>query len=312
MAEIRFDPIDRQTVVIAPERSKRPKDDFDSSKQNSKKCPFCPGNEDQTPPENFNNGDNIKNWTIRSFPNKYPAFTQLENGNNSGIQDVIVESDKHDINMGDFSQKHLRELLTVYKKRFESIKAKKSIKYILLFKNHGLMAGATLEHPHSQMVGLSFIPRNVEKRIAELRKYYNQNKQCYYCRLVDKTEKIFENKYFALIAPPVARFSYETWILPKNHQQHFELSGDEQLSDLAEILLKQIKALNMAQDKPAFNILLNNGLYDSNHDDVFHWNIQIIPRVSFQAGFEYATGMYINQVEPDRAVQELKRNTLLV
>ena len=310
MAELRFDPINRHTVIIAPERSKRPKDDFISTGEISKTCPFCPGNEDQTPPENFNNGGNVKTWTIRSFPNKYPAITQLPKGEISGIQDVIVESDKHDINPGDFTLGHLKELLKVYKERIESIKVNKNIKYILVFKNHGLMAGATLEHPHSQIVGLSFVPQEVEKTWQKLENYYSDNNQCYYCRLIDNSDVIFENNSFVLISPGAARFSYETWILPKRHQVYYEEITDQQLNDLSAIFSKQIKALNTMLSKPAFNVVLNNGLYDKNRQEFYHWNIQIIPRIFHQAGFEYGTGMFINQVSPENAAWELKKNAL--
>jgi len=310
MAELRFDPINRHTVIIAPERSKRPKDDFISTEEVSKTCPFCPGNEDQTPPEKFNNRDKVKNWTIRSFPNKYPAFTQSPYGEISGIQDVIVDSDKHDINPGDFSLEHLKELLKVYKERIESIKINKNIKYILVFKNHGLMAGATLEHPHSQIVGLTFVPHAVKKSWQRLKKFYSQNNQCYYCSLIDKTDIVFENGSFVLISPKEARFSYETWILPRTHQVHYEEITDQQLNDLSEIFSKLIKTLNVMLNKPAFNVILNSGLYDENSDHFYHWNIQILPRISYQAGFECGTGMFINQVEPENAARELKKNAL--
>jgi len=310
MAELRFDPINRYTVVIAPERSERPKDDFKDKKENSKVCPFCPGNEDQTPPENFSNRDNVNNWTIRSFPNKYPAFTSLDSSDISGIQDVIVESDKHDINMGDFSLEHFQELLKVYKRRFQEIKKNRRVKYILAFKNHGLMAGATLKHPHSQIVGLSFVPPQFKKRIQRLKAFYSDKKKCYFCNIIDESNAVFENKSFISISPNEARFSYESWILPRNHQVHFEDITNNQLSDLSEIFSKQIKTINSMLNYPAFNIILNNGLYNETKDNIYHWNIQIIPRVSYQAGFEWATGMFINQVEPENASREFKKNAL--
>jgi len=310
MAEIRFDPINRHTVVIAPERSKRPKDDFTKSVENSKRCPFCPGNEDQTPPQNFSNGDNVKNWTIRSFPNKYPAFNYSHKDDIYGIQDVMVESDKHDINMGEYSLKHFIELLKVYKWYFQFLKKNEKVKYILVFKNDGLMAGATLEHPHSQVVGLSFVPRNVKESIKRLEKYYSKHKQCYYCRLIDVSKALFENKSFISISPKEARFSYESWIFPKNHQMHYEQITDDQLKDLADIFSRQIKNMNSVLDNPAFNIVLNNGLYSEANSASYHWNIQIFPRISFQAGFECATGMFINQVQPEHVFLEFKNNAL--
>jgi UDPglucose--hexose-1-phosphate uridylyltransferase len=310
MAEIRFDPIYRHTVVLAPERSKRPKDDFNTSIEKSSKCPFCPGNEDQTPPQNYSNGDNVKNWTIRSFPNKYPAFKHSDKNNIFGIQDVIVESDKHDVNMGDYSLKHFKELLKVYLWYYQVLKKNDKIKYILVFKNHGQMAGATLEHPHSQVVGLSFVPRNIKEAVRRLEKYYNKHNKCYYCSIIDGAKTLFENNSFISISPKDARFSYESWILPKNHQSHFEHITDDQLIDLAEIFSIQIKKMNSILDKPAFNIVLNNGLYDETNSNCFHWNIQLFPRISLPAGFEFATGMFINQAPPEHVFLEFKKNAL--
>lgn len=310
MAEIRFDPINRHTVVIAPERSKRPKDDFTKQEKKSKLCPFCPGNEELTTKENYSNGDNLKSWTIRSFPNKYPAFASLNNSNGTGVQDVIVETDQHDINMGDFSLDHLKEVLKVYKFRFNTIKQNKKVRYILAFKNHGLLAGASLEHQHSQIIGLSFVPDEIEQRTEQLKIFYNKIGKCYYCNLVDESDFVFENESFVLVFPKDGRFSHESWIIPKNHQTHYENISDNQLSDLSEILSKQIKKINSSLHNPAFNVFINNGLYDEKNSEIYHWYIQIIPRTSFLAGFELATGIYINQVEPEIAAKQFKQNAL--
>jgi len=119
---------------------------------------------------------------------------------------------------------------------------------------------------------------------------------------------VFENKSFISISPKVARFSYESWILPRNHQVHYEEITDTQLNDLSEIFSKQLKTINSMLDNPALNIIFNNGLYNQTNDQIYHWNIQILPRISYQAGFEHATGMYINQVDPENALFDFKNN----
>ena len=308
MAEIRFDPIGRYSVVIAPERSKRPQDNITNKEKKSELCPFCPGNENQTPPETYSNGNNVKKWTIRSIPNKYPAFSLLNNPQNSGVQEVIVETDRHDINMGDFTYDHMVELLKTYQHRLKEIKKNKDIKYIVVFKNHGLMAGATLTHQHSQIVGLSFVPAEVELKLRNINNFAIENGKCFFCK-IDREDVVYENNSFKLISPKTARFAYECWIIPSHHQSHFEDISVEQIGDLAEIFLKHIKVINSQLNNPSFNVILNNGLYNQTQNEIYHWYIQVIPRTSLQAGFEWATGMFINQVEPEK-VMHLFKNKL--
>ena len=177
MAELRLDPVDKYTVVIAPERNKRPKDVWDNSKNISGKCPFCPGNEDLTPPESFSLKDKLDKWTIRTFPNKYPAFIDSSK-DYSGVQEVIVESASHNLNMGEYSEGHLFNILNTYKSRILSLKKKFDIKYIVVFKNHGVSAGASLFHPHSQIVGLDFVPQRIKEKIKILQSIYHTNNEC--------------------------------------------------------------------------------------------------------------------------------------
>ncbi|KAA3609829.1 MAG: DUF4931 domain-containing protein [Calditrichaeota bacterium] len=305
MSEIRLDPVDNDAVVISPERNKRPKDNWDKSEKDITKCPFCPGNENLTPAENFSLKDDLKNWTIRSFPNKYPAFTDSSN-HISGIQEVIVESVNHDLNMGEYSKVHLTDLLYTYKQRIAELKQQKSVKYVVVFKNHGVHAGASLAHPHSQIVGLGFIPQELKNKIERLERLYHKNKKCYYCGLAETSNIIYENDSFISFIPETAKYSYQSWIIPKEHFSYYEKTPSAMLGELADVILKILKSINRFLDCPPLNLIINSG-FDVKANPYFHWNIQIIPRTAQLAGFEMATGCYINQVKPEQAAAHLKK-----
>ncbi len=305
MSDFRLDPVGKYYVVIAPERNKRPKDVWDKSKKISTKCPFCPGNEELTPQASFSLKDNLEKWTVRSFPNKYPAFKDSSK-HISGTQEVIVESANHSLNMGDYSNGDLTNVLLAYKNRISSLKKKEEIKYVIVFKNHGILAGASLMHSHSQIVGLGLVPEEIRKQTKVLESLYQQNKQCYYCDLGKNSNMIYENDDFVSFIPETARFSYECWITPKTHSTYFEQLNNTQLGSLAEIILKLLGSINKYLDFPALNLLVNTG-FDRKTEPFFHWNIQIIPRTDQLAGFELATGLYINQVKPSHAADHLKK-----
>ncbi len=308
MADLLFDEIDSCSVVVAPERSKRPKDEFDSKYEAQIDCPFCPGNETLTPPESFYIGDSSQNWTIRTFPNKYPAFVK-DNANTylSGIQEVIVETNIHNQEPGQFSVDQLKNILDTYKNRIEYFSREHKAKYVLVFKNHGKHAGATLEHPHAQIVALYSVPQKVVQRNKKLEEYFLNNKKCYYCHLAKKSNLVVENNSFSCVMPNNAKFSYECLIFPKRHEAYYEHTSYSNFDDLAEIILKLEKAINSLLEFPSFNLILNNGVYvDSLNRRSFHWHFQFIPRVTYLAGFEFATGMFIRQVDHKKAAKQLK------
>jgi len=305
MAEIRLDPVDKYTVVIAPERNKRPKDVWDNTKKISSKCPFCPGNEKLTPPDSFSLKDKLDKWIIRTFPNKYPAFIDSSKGI-SGIQEVIVESVSHNLNMGEYSKGHLTNILFAYKNRILALKKKKDIKYVIVFKNHGISAGASLVHPHSQIVGLSVVPPKIVEKTNVLADLYHKNKTCHYCMMGKTSNSIYENSSFRSFIPETARFSYECWITPKTHNAYYEQTTSDQLENLADVILKLLKAVNDLLKYPALNLIINTE-FDKKNEQFFHWNIQLIPRTAQLAGFEMATGYYMNQVKPSQAADQLKK-----
>lgn len=306
MSELRIDPIHKYNVIVAPERDKRPKDSFKEDPDQAKTCPFCPGNENKTPPESFRINDNFNNWIIRAFPNKYPAVTDSSNAKISGYQEVLVETVAHNLNLGDFSEQQLVQVLGAYKNRILDLKVRKKTKAVILFKNQGRQAGATLMHPHSQIVALDFISKEMNQKFNGLYKYYEKKEACYYCDILKKEETVLETDFFTMVIPNNSRFAYETWIIPKRHSAFYEqINGTEQ-TDLALSLLKLVNLINKKLDKPSLNLILHNGIYSKDVSEFFHWHFQLIPRTYYLAGFEWATGLYINPVDPIQAVQELK------
>lgn len=307
MVDFNIDSIDNFTVVVAADRSKRPKDTFEYNIDSSRYCQFCPGNEHVTPPETYRQAGQTDEWIVRSFPNKFPAFINDDSSHHSGIQEVIVETSNHFLKFEDYSQYQLEAVLDSYENRIKFLKGIPRIKYIVIFKNYGQFSGATLEHPHSQLVGLNFIPDKIKTSNSNLRKFFLGNKNCFYCKTLNNTNIVFQNDSFLCIMPDFARFSFESWIIPKKHNAYYENSTAKQKRDLAEALLKITKATNNLLENPSYNIILNNGTYDG--EDIksyMHWHFQIIPRTSFLAGFEWATGIYIRHVDHKQASAQLQ------
>lgn len=309
MAELLFDEINNYTILVAPERSKRPIDEFNSKNELYISCPFCPGNEVMTPPDNLIIRGSSQDWTIRIFPNKYPAFVQNQAEIQlAGVQEVVVETEKHQQKYDQFSKDQIKSILEAYKSRIEVLKAKKNVKYVVIFKNHGEKAGATLEHPHSQIVGLFSVPAKVKEKNNNLEEFFLSHKKCFYCHLRNVSNLVCENQSYFCVMPNEARFPHECLIIPKNHEPYFEHTNNENFFDLAEIILKLIKSINSLLGFPSFNLILNNGVYLNSFNELsFHWHFQFIPRTSYLAGFEWATGMYIRQVDHEKAAEQLKK-----
>lgn len=305
MSELRIDPIHKHNIIVAPERNKRPNDSL--HKEETENCPFCPGNENHTPPESFRFNDDLNNWTIRAFPNKYPAIKQSLTNGISGYQEVLVETPEHNQVFRDYSLNRVINLLKAYKNRITEIKAQKNTKIVIVFRNEGHQAGASLKHPHSQIVGLQFLSNSLKVKSRALKEFFEQQNRCFYCDLLTQEKTIYKSDHFVSLIPKESRFAYECWIVPQKHQAFFEYTDDSETDDLAMMIIKIINAINIKLDNPPFNLVLHNGIYNEKIDDSFHWHLQIIPRLYQLAGFEWATGMYINPVEPEKAAFELRK-----
>jgi UDPglucose--hexose-1-phosphate uridylyltransferase len=329
MPELRKDYITHTWVVIAVERGERPIEYKPLPKLFEEgECPFCPGRESRTPPEVLayrmaGSLPNTQGWWIRCVPNKYPALriegevnhrvSQLFNRMNGvGAHEIIIETPKHVAHTGTMELKQVEEILTAYRDRYNDLKKDRRFRYILIFKNHGERAGASLSHPHSQLIAMPMIPRRIMDEIDAARNYYRTTGgSCIYDDLIEEEIKLNERVVintdkFLVITPFASRFPYETWILPKHHDPVFEDMNDFERAELANVLKTILyKMYTLLKDVP-YNYYIHTAPCDRQDYRSYHWHIEIIPRMTHTAGFERGTGFYINPITPEYAAKFLR------
>ncbi len=328
MLEFRRDPVIGRWVIISTERGLRPNDFHSAALPRSDAlCPFCPGREHLTTPEIYairhpGTAPNTPGWQLRVIPNKFPALQieghlrQRADGiydkmNGVGAHEVIVESPEHFQTMPEFSENQLREVLLAYRSRILDLHNDPRFRYVMIFKNHGLAAGASLSHPHSQLIATPIVPKRVSEELKGSEAYFRYKDRCVFCDIInqdndDRTRIIDDNESFLAIAPYAPRCPFETWILPRIHRPFFEQTADNELLLLARILLSVLKRLNVVLENPPYNILIHNSPFDYKHPESYHWHIEIMPRSTWIAGFEWGTGFYINPTPPEEAAEFLR------
>ncbi|MBI3610182.1 MAG: galactose-1-phosphate uridylyltransferase [Nitrospirae bacterium] len=332
MPELRKDPIVGRWVIIATERGKRSNDYHPAAPVpgvEQRFCAFCPGNEDKTPPEILayrteGSKPNSPGWHVRVVANKFPAL-RIEGGlnregegiydkmNGVGAHEVIIETPDHKQTLATLTDKQVEEVLWSFRDRILDLKKDKRFRFILLFKNHGEAAGATLEHTHSQLIALPIVPRNVIEELQGAKAYYNYKERCIFCDIIkqeqaSKIRLVSENDHYVCIAPYAARFPFETWILPKTHDPYFEDSQKYEFEALSRILGDILKRQNKALNNPPYNFIIHSSPFNqAYHDeDYYHWHMEIMPRLTHLAGFERGTGFYINPTPPEEAAKFLR------
>jgi UDPglucose--hexose-1-phosphate uridylyltransferase len=327
MPELRKDPILNRWIVIAPERARRPMASVLSEASDSTACPFCAGNETMTPPEVLvlnDEGDpaGLSTWTVRVVSNKYPALVP-EGGepkitdenykprHGFGVHEVIIESPNHLVNLALLDERQFEAILRAYRQRILDLRADPRFRYILIYKNHGIQAGATLEHIHSQLIALPFVPKKVLEEIDGSRAYYQSNGRCAFCDLTRKEGQtgervVTENERFIAVCPFAPRFPYETWILPKQHAPFFERSSQQDERALAALLRETLIRLNRSLSDPAFNYIIHSSPLNEKGTDYYHWHLEILPKLLRVGGFEWGSGSFINPVTPEHSAQSLR------
>ena len=330
MPQLRKDPIVGRWVIVSTERAKRPRD-YGITRVRAEEggfCPFCYNNEHSTPPEVLayrepDSEPNQTGWRLRVIPNKFPAL-QIEGNldregegvydNMSGIgaHEVIIESPDHQKTMADISLDEMENVLHAYRDRMVDLKQDPRLKYILVFKNHGAAAGASLEHTHSQLIALPIIPKNVAEELKGTKDYYDMKERCIFCDVIrqetkDGSRVVLENEHFLVACPYAPRFPFETWILPKSHYSSFEVCTEEEYQSLARIMSRTLKKLHRGLDNPPYNFILHTSPTNSDKDTSFyHWHFEIMPTLTKVAGFEWGTGFYINHTPPEDAAAYLR------
>jgi len=330
MPELRKDPIIGRWVIIATERAKRPTDfQGEPAEPSPSFCPFCEGNEDKTPPEIISyraqgTSANKPGWRLRVVPNKFPAL-QIEGNldkrgigiydrmNGIGAHEVIIESPQHALTLTALSTHQIQDMLWAYRDRLTDLKRDIRFTYGMVFKNVGKTAGASLEHTHSQIIVLPTVPRTVADEMRGGKAFYDYRGRCIFCDIIsqeldDGKRVVLDTQNFLVYEPYAARFPFETWILPKRHMSHYEDIAKLGTEELAFCLKTTLQKIENALNMPAYNYMVHTTPFDVSDVDYYHWHIEIIPRLTKVAGFEWGTGFYINPVPPEAAAEFL-RNT---
>ena len=329
MPELRKDPVTGRWVIISTDRQKRP-NDFRverSAAVGREYCPFCPGHEEMTPPEVLSyrqNGGapNAPGWDIRVVPNKFPALQvegtldregegMFDRMNGIGAHEVVIETPDHDRPLAQQSESEIERVLWACRERMTDLKRDFRLKYILVFKNHGPAAGATLEHPHSQLIALPIVPDIVRAELDGARRHFEVKERCVFCDIVhadlrDGRRIIQENADIVALAPYAPRFAFETWLLPRRHGARFEEAPRHEYASLARLLKSVLQRLDRALESPPYNVIVHTSPFSEETGDIYHWHLEIMPKLTRVAGFEWGTGFYINPTSPEEAAQVLR------
>jgi UDPglucose--hexose-1-phosphate uridylyltransferase len=295
--ELRKDFLGRQ-IVVTVARAGRPHDNPHPRAQKvvpPEKCYFCPGNEHMTPPE-IDRLEKDGKWEIRCFPNKFPAFNS-ESKKAYGRHEVIVETPDHAKTLSELSVDNLCDYLAMVKKRMESAKQDSRLKYACVFKNEGKHAGASLEHSHTQLVGMDFVPKYIQKL---------EKKAISFAKMQSKEKKstFFENGSFFAFCPKASRFPFEIWILPKFPVSSMLELDEPKLRALAEALKATLGALDAATGFGPYNMLFHSGAFESKS---FPFHLEILPRIATWAGFEFATDVIMTSSLPLECAKTLRK-----
>jgi len=329
MSELRKDPITGRWVIISTERLKRPSD-FRLERATTlgaEDCPFCAGREDLTPPEVLayrQNGAaaNGPGWDLRVVPNKFPALMvegslereaegMFDRMNGIGAHEVIIETPDHGKTLASMSEAEIERVLWAYRERILDLKKDIRFRYILIFKNHGAAAGATLEHTHSQLIALPIVPDFVREEIDGARRHFAAKERCVFCDIIRQETAagrrvILENAEVVALAPYAPRFPFETWLLPSRHGARFEEAPREEYEALARLLKSVLIRMDRALEAPAYNLIIHSSPFSEETTEYYHWHVELIPKLTKVAGFEWGTGFYINPTSPEEAARVLR------
>jgi UDPglucose--hexose-1-phosphate uridylyltransferase len=338
MPELRQDLVTERWVIIATERARRPAEGAaPPAPPDEGKCPFCAGREKSTPPEiwaaRHSGGPNQPGWKVRVVANKFPALRvegQLDREgdgiydrmNGIGAHEVIIETPDHQTELEDQPLEDIATVLTAGKERMLDLLRDERLRYILMFKNVGRQAGASLRHPHSQIIATPTTPSRVKSKLEGAREYYRRKERCVFHDILRQEQRdgrrvVYENGGFLSFCPYASRFPFELCILPKRQAADYHNITQEEIAQLADSLKVTLKKLALALNRPQYNLILHTAParrarrrdYWDTLDQDFRWHIEILPRISEPAGFEWGTGFYINPTPPEESAQYLREMT---
>lgn len=337
MSELRWDPLKQHWVIIAADRGRRPRDfQAEAAPAEVMSCPFCYGNEDKTAGEIYVvrpvGAPNTPGWKVRVIPNKYPAL-RIEGELNSrahglydvmngiGAHEVIIETPDHNRGLAELSPAEIAEVLRAWRARFLDLRRDVRFRYLVLFKNHGVRAGATLSHSHSQLIAVPLIPPVAATELRIAREHFENKERCIFCDLIDfelhsgdRVVREFGN--YVILTPYASSLPFELRLYPKRHAHDFALLGDGDLDELAVAMKDMLGRLKSVLRDPPYNFILHTAPprqprlgkpdYWSSIEYDYHWHIELVPRLTPIAGFEWGTGFYINPTSPEDAAAFLR------
>ena len=338
MSEFRWDPLKSTWVITANHRSREPRDFFlDRQQIQVSACPFCPGHEAKTPPEVFAlRADGLPangpGWRVRVVPNKFPllriegVLTRQVEGlyekiPGIGAHEVFIETPDHDRMMADFSAEELAGVLQAYRARLLDLRRDTRFRYLQIFKNHGFEAGAPLPHAHSQLMAVPITPPTTKLELNVCRSYFRAHERCLICDLLDQElhdgrRVVLDDGRFLAVTPYASCFPFELRLFPRRHGHDFALLDDTELLDCATALRDVLRRLRNLLRDPPFNFILHTAPTTQprpgRSDDWgslpydYHWHIELVPRLSRIAGFEWGSGFFINLMPPEQAAHFLR------
>ena len=327
MPELRWGPLRRRWVIVAPERGKRPSDfraQASPPGQGTSECPFCPGNEHLTPPE-IARTPGPGGWAVRVVPNKFPALSDypdlglegqgvFRKANGLGAHEVVIDSPDHARDLDQLPLEQVRLVVDMYIARLQALYSDGRFRYVQLFKNHGREGGASLAHPHTQIIATSVLPSEVEWRLAAARDHHAATGRCLLCRMMEEelsaqVRVVEEDDQFLVLSPYDARFPFELLIVPREHAHDFPALSGEERASFAGVLKRSLARLSPLLGDVPYNFVLHTSPCGGDWPGIegwYHWHLEIIPRLTKLAGFEWGTGMFINPMSPEAAAEHLR------
>ncbi len=331
MPELRKDPVLGRWIIIAKERRKRPTDFvIEKPKVLGGFCPLCPENENFTPPEvlayrrNLPSTTNGSDWQVRVVPNKYPALIiegelgkeaegLYDKMNGIGAHEVIIESPGHNDIFWNLSVGHIALVFRTFRDRMKDLEQDHRFHYVMVFKNLGKAAGASLEHSHSQLIALPVLPRMIVSELEGAKSYFQYKDRCLFCDIIrqeiqQSVRVVCQNEFFITISPFAPRTPFEMWVLPKQHSSDYCAQDYERLSGLADIMSESLRRLDTCIPNVPYNFVLHTQPLRSGNLEHFHWHFEIVPTLTSIAGFEWGSGFYINPMPPEEAALYLRES----
>ena len=335
MPHLRFDPTTTNWVVFSPSRRLRPREfttlaesPAETPEEARNGCPFCPGNESETPPEifavRFGNPADVSGWSVRVVSNRYPALqieldtTRHHDGRSflymggCGAHEVLISTPEHSKRLEELPVEQIELILRTAQLRYQDLMRDQRFQTVVIFKNWGERAGTSLKHPHWQLIATPVVPHSLRLKFQIASDYFDTNGECLYCVLRDeeieaKQRIVAQNSDFVAFIPYASHVPFEIWILPMEHHSSFEMVQANQLTQLADILKNVLLKLNLALDDLSYNLTIDVAPRGDEDKLYFLWHMRILPKLMTPAGFELGSGMSINTVLPEEAAEFLRK-----